>query len=388
MSSRRVSLDWARGCMMVATLLTVALAYPRPPQLDHAAWLGVNLLDIIFPVFVLLSGVGLAFANRNGMRWGSTIRRSVTLLVAGLLYNAVAGASLDVATWRVTGPLASYAALVFVVGVAHRWLNTARAWLIVTVILAVAETALMGSFSAHCATGVLTPDCNLSGIIDPHLLGASHLYHEGRFGYDPEGPVSFLGLLLTASVGLTAGHIALKHRGSVTSPLRILGLLIGSLVAGLIASDFVEPFKRQWTPSFALLTAAVGLAFLIVGICVFDLPDSERYQAVAQRFAWPVVALGRNSLLMYFGSHALVDVLGKIGSPSVTERLSRHLDIPFLPRHDIGFMLAHAAFWWGIALVMHHYGIYVTASGINRDRRPRRAAAAPAPEERVPVETR
>jgi hypothetical protein len=35
------------------------------------------------------------------VRWRDTIRRSLTLLVCGLAYNAVAEGSLDVATWRV-----------------------------------------------------------------------------------------------------------------------------------------------------------------------------------------------------------------------------------------------------------------------------------------------
>ena len=82
-ATRYLSLDWARGLMMVATLLTVALLPPRPAQLVHAEWLDPTALDLIFPVFVLLSGVGLAFANRGRVRWRDTLRRSLTLLPAG-----------------------------------------------------------------------------------------------------------------------------------------------------------------------------------------------------------------------------------------------------------------------------------------------------------------
>jgi predicted acyltransferase len=328
--------------------------------------------------------VGLAFANHHGVRWGTTVRRSATLLVVGLLYNAVVEFSVDPTTWRVTGPLASYALLGLLVGVGHRWLRTPRAWLTVTVALAAAETAFMVWWGDRCVTDALTPDCNPSGAIDPTVLGASHLYRQGTMGYDPEGLVAFVGLLLTACVGVTAGHVVLRHRGSPVAVARILALLAGCLAAGSAIAAVVEPFKKLWTPSFALLTAAVGLALLVVGISVFDLPNSRRYQRLAQPLAWPVAALGRNSLLVYFGSHALVDVLGKIGNPSLADRLIELLDFHLVGRADIGFLLAHAALWWLVAVVMHRRGIYITASGIKRDHR-RVVPTSPSVEEtRVP----
>lgn len=358
-AQRFLSLDWARGWMLVATLLTVALIGKRPFQLEHAGWLGVTALDMIFPTFVLLSGVGLAFANRRRVPLRTTLRRSVTLLLCGLAYNALMAGSLDWSTLRVTGPLPTYAALVLLVGLLARVVRGVLAWAAVTVVLAAAGTALAAWWSAGCPTGVLTPSCNLSRVVDPAVLGMGHMYVQGRLGYDPEGLASFVGVLVTACVGITAGQMVLRWRGRVIAPLAVVLWAVAALAGGVAAALWVEPFKKQWTPPFAMLTAALGLAILVVGIVVLDLPRLRWWQRVSGALAWPVVALGRNSLLIYFGTHATVDLLVRYGyAPRIIDALGS----------ELAFLLVHAAAWWLVAMLLHWRGIYITAGGIHRRR--------------------
>lgn len=59
--TRRMSLDVARGLMLVASVAVNAW-FLAPDRLRHAAWDSVMPVDLIFPVFVTLSGCGLAFA--------------------------------------------------------------------------------------------------------------------------------------------------------------------------------------------------------------------------------------------------------------------------------------------------------------------------------------
>lgn len=358
-TQRFLSLDWARGWMLVATLLTVALVGPRSPQLEHARWLGVTVVDTIFPTFVLLSGVGLAFANRRPMPLRTTLRRSVTLLVCGLAFNAITAASLDWSTLRVTGPLTTYAALVLLIGVLSRVLRGVTAWPTVTVLLAAAGTAVTAWWATQCPTGVLTHSCNLSRVVDPSLLGMGHMYVQGQLGYDPEGLPAFAGILVTACVGFTAGKMVLRWRGRVIAPLAVVLWAAVAVAGGILAAQWVEPFKKQWTAPFALMTGALGLSILVVGIVVLDLPRARWWQRATAVAAWPVVALGRNSLLIYFGTHVTFELLVRSGRvPEIVDALGSTL----------AFLLVHAAAWWLLAMLLHWRGIYITAGGIRRPR--------------------
>src|SRR6187431_151414 len=90
---RLVSLDVLRGFDMFWILgveeLAVALgracdqkwAQDVAYQLDHAQWEGFHFLDLIFPLFVFISGVSLVFSLSRSLE---TKSRGATLRKAGL----------------------------------------------------------------------------------------------------------------------------------------------------------------------------------------------------------------------------------------------------------------------------------------------------------------
>ena len=53
------SLDWTRGWMLVASVTVNSWVF-MPEWFQHAPWFGVHPVDVIFPIFVTLSGVDLA----------------------------------------------------------------------------------------------------------------------------------------------------------------------------------------------------------------------------------------------------------------------------------------------------------------------------------------
>ena len=97
---RIASLDTVRGLFLCISVASASLLAPKPAFAVHATWFGVEAVDLIFPLFVTLSGCGLAFAYRNRVGWVATLRRSLVLLLAGLAYNAVTAGSVDFATLR------------------------------------------------------------------------------------------------------------------------------------------------------------------------------------------------------------------------------------------------------------------------------------------------
>ncbi|WP_164737317.1 heparan-alpha-glucosaminide N-acetyltransferase domain-containing protein [Georgenia sp. SYP-B2076] len=355
---RITALDWARGLFVVVFVSTETVLAPRPAQLVHATWGGVIAYDLIFPLFVVLSGAGLALAHRNEVPGRVTARHALVLLLAGLAYNAVTTPGPTWGTFRLTGPLQVFAVLVLVVAAAHRQVRTARGWAVTTVVAAVVLTGALRWWAAGCPAGALTPDCNPSLAIDGRLLG-EHMYVQGRLGHDPEGLVAIAGAFVTAAVGVTAGHLMVRHRSSRLAPVWLLGWAAAVIGVGVVLAQWVEPMKRLWTPSFALVAAGLGVVILAVGFLLHDAPAPAWWGRVRGRLAVPLVALGRNSLLVYVGASAVHNLLLRTGDPSAAVRIGDAVSLDADPRLE--FTLLSLAAWWLLALVLHARRIYVHA---------------------------
>jgi len=355
---RIASLDWIRGWFLCGSVATVSLLAPRPAALQHAQWIGVTVEDLIFPLFVTLSGCGLAFAYRNSVGWSATLRRSVVLLACGLAYNVVAAGSLDLSALRWTGALQVYAVLVLVIGLLHLVARGPAAWAAVTGVVALGQATLLFVWQSGCAGGQLSPECNPSGVIDLALLGEAHMYAAGALGHDPEGVMGVLGALVTASAGATAGHLALRARGGRRGPALLLAWAAAVAVAAVAAQQMLPMMKRLWTTPFALGVAALGIVALAVGMAILDLPAGRRWQAVRSRLAWLHVGMGRNSLLVYFGSHLLLLVLlTRGGDPSWAYDVAEAVDLIDNPQASLVIVMVLG--WVAIAAVLHRWRIYL-----------------------------
>ena len=314
---RIISLDWARGLLILANLAMIAYLYPSWEQLKHPQWLGVTAFDLIFPTFVTLSGCGLAFAYARRVDPWTTARRVVVLFGAGLLYNAALTGNLDPTSLRFLGPLQVYAVLVLVVALLHLVVHRLRTWVAVTIGWAAVWTAASWAFYRQCPTGVPTRSCNLSAAVDLRLFPADHLYRQGALGHDPEGLAAMAGALLTMLVGVTAGKVLLAGNDTKVTAGRLVTWLVAVALVGSLAAQVVVPFKRVWSPSFAMLAATVGLTLLIVGYLLHDRPTSQWWQRHRERSAEPFVAMGRNALVLYFGAHLVLHQLYVLGDPTL-----------------------------------------------------------------------
>lgn len=116
-----------------------------------------------------------------------------------------------------------------------------------------------------------------------------------------------------------------------------------------------------------MLTAGCGLGLLILMFVILDLSSARVFRRVSGAAAYPLVALGRNSLLMYFGSHALVDdYLAKGGKDSIAATWAEKLDVvQWFDRHDIGFVALYFTGWLLLAILLHALRIYISATGIH-----------------------
>lgn len=363
-SARIGSLDTARGIFVVVSLCAVAVLEPRPGWLTHAAWFGITPIDIVFPTFVTLSGCGLAFAYGRSVAARQTARRCIVLLMAGLTYNALTSPErIDLATMWVTGPLQTYALLVLVVALIHLAVRNHVGWGIVTFAVSGVWAFLLFRFGQRCPGSSLLPECNPSAIVDSRVFGV-HMYERGVSGHDPVGLVAFVGTFITAAAGVTAGHLiqAFRRRPNLLASL-LAGWACAGGGVGLALGSWVPSFKRLWTPSFGLQMAALGLALLCICYVAIDLPRAPRLRRVGSVLSWPLVGLGRNALLVYFGSHVLVVLLirstGSGSGRTMADDLASALAI-WGPSH-LGLVVPNLLAWGLLAASLHRSRVYVHA---------------------------
>lgn len=358
---RLVALDWARGWLIIVNL--VAIVYASAPdasdQLAHARWFGVTAFDLIFPAFVCLSGCGLALAYRRQVPARTTARRVVVLLVLGMAYNAALDRTTDLADLRVTGPLQVYAVLTLVVALLHLRVRTARAWALVTMVWALVLTAVMALYDRGCDVGQSGPSCNLSAATDLRWFPEAMLYRDGTMGHDPEGVITVLGAFVTLSVGITSGKVLAERTTPRLTATRLLGWAAACLAVGALLGQVVEPYKRLWTPGFALMTGALVVAVLLLGWLLHDATTPRGGPVLNPRWSALVVAHGRNPLLIYFGAHLVLSELGRWGDPSVTARLLE-ADWPW-GNPVLTYAVLFTGAWAAVAWVLHRRGLYLRA---------------------------
>ncbi|PWJ47194.1 Predicted acyltransferase [Quadrisphaera granulorum] len=365
------AVDVVRGLLLVAIVLSGSLLEP-PAWFDHAVWLGVHPLDLVFPSFVVLMGVGLGFASARGVQLARLPRRVLVLLAAGLAFNAalqwarLGAVDLDQLRW--TGVLQQFALLTLVISVVHLVVRGWLAWTAAALGFAAAHTWVVARWAATCPGGELTPTCNPSLALDPLLVPVPHLYWQMGAGHDPEGLVSLLGACATTAAGVAAAH-ALRGRPGVLSAAGRLVVVALVLTGGAVAASlWVPAMKRLWTAPFGLSVAAGVVLVLAVVHLLVDARWAERpgAGAVVRAVREPLVALGRNSLLVYVGSEVLVAfLLLRPLRADPTQELSYAQSLAqglaWLGGPQVGFSTALLVAWWVLALALHRRRWYLRA---------------------------
>ena len=247
-------------------------------QLDHAAWHGWTLADLVFPTFLFSVGFAFALSFPRLVRprdWQRIARRTVLLILLGLALNLLPW--FDVAHWRIPGILQRiamcYAAAATLTLLSARrdadgratirwpWLAGAAIALLVIYWLLLMLVPVPG-FGA----GRLDSDGSLPAWLDRTVFTVNHLWSLGTtpgvgVTYDPEGLLSTLPAIANVLVGIVAATLVrdLPQRRRI-GWLALAG--VAMTVVGLLLDPLVSINKRLWTPSFVILSSGIALAAL------------------------------------------------------------------------------------------------------------------------------
>lgn len=287
------------------------------------------------------------------MPWARLTKRFVTLVLLGLLVNAWLGAGPDLRELRFPGVLQRIA-IVGIIGAAVAW-AARRRWT-VTLVLAAALAAgwslLLWNAASECPhhRPQREPACGTFLDVDVQLFGQTHVYHQAEQGHEPEGTMSTIGALATFLAGYSATRV-LAGRPKVLEQIGACLALAAAWAVLAVPLLALQPLsKRLWTGSYVAVTAAGCLVVLAALIALFD-SNRARSTAVA---AWPLVALGRNALVLWT---ALFFVERALQATIVDEQ---RLSVWFVAEHGAtAYLLLFGGGFLAVASAMHLARWYV-----------------------------
>ena len=264
-------------------------------QFQHVAWEGLHFYDLIFPLFIFLTGVSIVLSlprlvQREGMAKAHVriFRRSLLLYVMGVI--AYGGISAHWADIRLLGILQRIAICYLFTALMFLHFNV-RGLIGATIALLVGYWALMTFVPVPGAgAGSYAADANLANWIDYNYL-PGRLWDTTR---DPEGLLSTLPAIGTCLFGVFAGLLLRDSR--ISEPQKTLWLGAAGLV--LLATGYLwalqfPVIKAIWTSSFVVVTA--GYSALILA-AMHQIVDIWQWRRWAMIFTW----MGANALAIYF----------------------------------------------------------------------------------------
>ena len=315
-STRLVSLDVFRGATIAAMIL-VNNAGDEPAAywpLQHAKWNGWTPTDLIFPFFLFIVGVSMAFSFDSRLKRGESrtellghvLWRGLVLFGIGLLLNG-SSVLFAVGRWRVYGVLQRIAICYVITAALALW-GGRRAWIATTVACLVGYWILMryvpvpGFGVPTHDMPLLDPDRNIVAWLDRKLL-AGHLYEGTR---DPEGVLSTIPAIATSLLGLLTGSWLRSKRSPQfkAQAMAITGMVL--IAAGEWSSIWFPINKKLWTSSFVLLTA--GLALVLLALC-YTLIDMRKWRGWWTTF---FLVFGMNAIAAYVFAEVLAIALERV----------------------------------------------------------------------------
>jgi heparan-alpha-glucosaminide N-acetyltransferase len=335
---RLVSLDAFRG----ATMLFMASEIMRIPDvlrsfaacttcqffadlLSHKEWVGCAPWDLIQPSFMFMVGVSLPYSIASRIAKGQSFRRmfghavyrSLLLILLGIFLRSQHSPQTYFTFEDVLSQIGLGYVFLFLLALVRPKIQAIVAvcilvgyWAIFALYPLPAadfDTTAVGvardwphqltGFSAHW-----NKNTNLASRADQWFL--NRFPREKPFIYNRGGylTLNFVPSLATMVLGLLAGGLLRSERSSKQKMYLLirygaLAVILGFLLHSLGICPLV---KRIWTPTWTIYSTGWAL-LLLAGFYYFI--DIKGHQ----RWAFPLLVVGTNSIAMYFLVHVIVD---------------------------------------------------------------------------------
>lgn len=263
---------------------------------EHVAWEGFRIHDLIFPLFMFVSGAAIPYSIQSKFEKGvprkdlvvKSFKRMIVLILLGILYNGGFRTGFDNARIAsVLGQIGIAYFLVTLIIMNTRFIRSQLIWLI-SILTGVAVIQLFVPVPGIGA-GVLTPEGCINGYID-------RLFLPGRLHdkiFDPEGYLCIVSAAGITLMGAIAGNVLRLENWTnykKSAYIAVAGLFCIGL--SLLLAPFYPIIKKCWTSTFNLIAGGTS-ALLLVSL--FLIIDHWKFK----KWAFPFKLFGMNALFVY-----------------------------------------------------------------------------------------
>lgn len=400
---RLTSLDVFRG-ITVAGMILVNMASIAEPDvyapLLHASWNGCTLADLVFPFFLFIVGVAMAFslskytnaieaqkqrdavgvmeqflASESGVSvssaapskstpppsppFGKIFRRALILFALGLFLNIFWNKgpwTFDLGSLRYMGVLQRISLTYFFASLAVLTLPRKGQWILAGALLVGYWLAMMYLPIPGFGAGVLledNPGANLAAFVDRSIIPSAHLHASFKKLGDPEGLFSTIPAIVSVLFGYFTGQWILTQPVKTRTSIGLVLAGVACLIVGF-AWGWVFPInKKLWTSSYVVFTT--GWALFLLAAC-YELIEVRSIK----RWGEPFKVLGMNAIAIFVASVLLIKVLVKtvIGTgdaPSAYTWINQNFFASWAGALNGSFLFALATLllWLAVAWIMY-----------------------------------
>ncbi len=275
-------------------------------QMDHVPWIGFHFFDLIFPLFMFISGVAIPLSVASALAKNRSsrdivlkaLKRMVILIILGWIYNG---------DFREGFSNARYVSVLGQIGVAYFFailiyvysgsLRTTIFWL--AGVLAFVSILQLFVPVPGVGAGVLTPEGHMNGYIDRMILPGRLAYgHDGMLDggngiYDALGLLSIVSAIGITLMGIIAGKILQEPKtGEYRKTIILSGIGLTLVAAGLLLWPVYPVIKACWTTTYNFL--AGGISFILMAI-FYLIVDVWKYR----KWTFFFRVIGMNSIFIY-----------------------------------------------------------------------------------------
>jgi predicted acyltransferase len=260
-------------------------------HLDHTPWQGLRYYDLIWPSFMLMTGMSLPFsyakrilANTHHQIFMRVLKRVIVLFLLGSIRESVTlNHPFLIELSSALQPIAiAYFIAFLLVRKSWHFQITAAAGILFCYALLLAFVPAPG-----IAAGAYEINHNLVSFVDIAVLGRTHVDGWGTV-------LSAIPPIATTILGLLIGRLLLTDRSSQKKLLTIVVIGLSCVISGLVLNPIIPMIMKLWTTSYGL--ASAGWSCLLFGLFywIIDIRGVDKW-------AFPFVVIGMNALAVYMG---------------------------------------------------------------------------------------
>jgi predicted acyltransferase len=264
----------------------------------HVEWEGFRFYDMIFPLFMFISGVAIPYAINSKLEKGvarsllfkKIFIRLLALIAFGIIYNGAT--SRGFTNLRYVSVLSQIGFGYFFAALISLYSKSIKGpvyWML-GIMAGIAAMQLFVPVPGYGA-GTFEPATTINAWLDQHLI-------PGRLNddvFDPEGVLCIVSAVSVTLMGTLAGYVIRSWKQSPSKKalyIALAGIVAIALAYGL--KPVYPVIKKMWTVPYVLMAGGYSALLLSLFYYVIDVKGSKSWTLFFRVF-------GMNSITIYMG---------------------------------------------------------------------------------------